>query len=80
MPTAAPRPERFKLETGLAAEEFARLLARPFDIGNLEGDDLGNACQEDDGPHRESGHADSVQSSSTPVDDHTLWVLRPVPL
>ena len=35
MPEAAPKPERVKLETGLAAEEYARLLTRPFDIGNL---------------------------------------------
>ena len=37
------------------------------------GDGHGNASQEEDGPHRESGHADSDQSSSTPVDDHSLW-------
>jgi len=73
MPEAAPRPERFKLEAGLAAEEYARLLTQQFDTGNLVGDGHGNASQEEGGPHRESGHADSDQSSSTPVDDHSLW-------
>ena len=73
MPEAAPRPESFKLEAGLAAEEYARLLTQPFDTGNLVGDGHGNASQEEDGPHCESGHADSDQSSSTPVDDHSLW-------
>lgn len=73
MPEAAPRPERFKLETGLAAEEYARLLTRPFDIGNLEGEGLGNASLEAFGQHDESGRSDADQSSSTPVDDHSLW-------
>lgn len=73
MPEVAPRPERYELETGLAAEEDARLLTRPFDIGNLEGDGLGTASQEDDGQHLENGYADSAQSSSKPVDDQSLW-------
>ncbi|MDG5467950.1 VWA-like domain-containing protein [Deltaproteobacteria bacterium IMCC39524] len=73
MPEAAPRPERFKLETGLAAEEYARLLTRPFDIGNLEGEGLGNASLEAFGQDDESGQSDADQSSSTPVDDHSLW-------
>ncbi len=73
MPEAAPRPERFKLETGLAAEEYARLLTRPFDIGNLEGEGFGNASLEAFGQDDESGRSDADQSSSTPVDDHSLW-------
>jgi predicted metal-dependent peptidase len=73
MPEAAPRPERFKLETGLAAEEYARLLTRPFDIGSLEGEGLGNASQEAFGQENESGRPDADQVSSTPVDDHSLW-------
>lgn len=73
MPDQAPRPERFKLQAGLAAEEYASLLSRPFDTGNLDGEGLGNASQEESGQHLESGCAVSTRSSSTPIDDHSLW-------
>ncbi|MGD9343945.1 MAG: hypothetical protein PVJ25_07890, partial [Desulfuromonadales bacterium] len=37
MPPAAPQPGAFSLEAGLAAEEYARLLKKDFDIGTLDG-------------------------------------------
>jgi predicted metal-dependent peptidase len=73
MPVEAPRPDHFKLDEGLAAEEYARLLTRQFDTGNLEGDGVGNASQEKSGQHGDSGHAVSMQVSAAPVDDHTIW-------
>ena len=73
MPALAPRPEKFKLQAGLAAEEYARLLTRPFDTGNLEGQGLGNASQQASGGDPESARTDSAEDSSIPVDDHSIW-------
>ncbi len=73
MPALAPRPEKFKLQAGLAAEEYARLLTRPFDTGNLEGEGLGNASEQASGEDPDAGPADSARHSSTPIDDHSIW-------
>lgn len=73
MPALAPRPESFKLQAGLAAEEYARLLRRPFDTGNLEGEGLGNASEQASGQDPGAGCEDSVKLSSTPIDDHSIW-------
>lgn len=73
MPALAPRPEKFKLPAGLAAEEYARLLSRPFDTGNMEGEGFGNASEQASGQDPGSGPADSARHSSTPIDDHSIW-------
>ena len=40
LPSDAAMPEQLGLDNGLAAEEYYRLLTRPFEIGNLEGHGL----------------------------------------
>lgn len=66
MPAGAPLPERFGLEDGLAAEEYACLLAPRFDQGSLEGEGVGDASRDVGGrPRNEAGQE--------PLDDHTLW-------
>ena len=66
MPDAAPRPAQFHLEEGLAAEEYARLLAPRFDLGSLAGEGAGTADREADGRPRQGQDA-------IPLDDHALW-------
>ncbi len=73
MPIAAPQPQQFKLEAGLAAEEYARLLTPAFDVGTLEGDGIGNASQDSGGQHGLGGEEVSTQQAPSPVDDHTIW-------
>jgi len=67
MPGDAPRPERFGLEPGLAAEEYARLLAPRFDLGRLEGEGVGDARQDAGGRQRED------VAGTAPLDDHAIW-------
>jgi len=74
MPLEAPQPEAFRLETGLAAEEYARLLKSHFDLGTLEGEGIGDAGQDQSG-QRGSGSQEKLdeQNSPRPVDDHRIW-------
>lgn len=73
MPIKAPQPEKFNLEVGLAAEEYARLLKPYLDTGNLEGDGIGNASQDNGGQHGVGGEVASAQQTALPVDDHKIW-------
>ncbi len=75
LPPQAALPHKVKLEEGLAAEEYYRLLARPFDVGNLEGRGFGDATR-DTGQVVEAGdeglpaeEADALQT----LDDHQVW-------
>ncbi len=67
MPAAAPAPEQFGLEDGLAAEEYARLLAPRFDLGSLAGEGIGTADRKAGGRPREDA------TTSAPLDDHAVW-------
>jgi predicted metal-dependent peptidase len=67
MPAAAPRPERYGLADGLAAEEYARLLAPRFDLGSLEGEGVGSASRAAGGRPREDA------ANRAPLDDHAIW-------
>jgi predicted metal-dependent peptidase len=67
MPAGAPRPEGYGLAAGLAAEEYARLLAPRFDLGSLDGEGVGAASRDAGGRPRAEG------ASALPVDDHTIW-------
>jgi predicted metal-dependent peptidase len=67
MPVCAPRPERFGLDAGLAAEEYARLLAPRFDLGSLAGEGIGDASRDAGGRPRED------VASDVTVDDHAIW-------
>ncbi|PLX98656.1 MAG: hypothetical protein C0623_11650 [Desulfuromonas sp.] len=74
LPAEALQPDRFRLEPGRAAEEYARLLTPQFDTGNLRGDGYGTATPEKesaDGPERESTSAQSFAPRT--IDDHSLW-------
>ncbi len=75
LPPQAAHPGRLRLEEGLAAEEYYRMLAPPFDAGNLEGRGIGNAAQ-DAGGHVDAGSADHpapcAEAVST-LDDHSVW-------
>jgi predicted metal-dependent peptidase len=67
MPAQAPRPEQFALEPGLAAEEYARLLAPRFDLGSMEGEGVGDAGRDAGGRSREE------PAVAAPLDDHEIW-------
>jgi predicted metal-dependent peptidase len=67
LPAAAPRPEQFGLDSGLAAEEYARLLTPRFDLGSLEGAGVGDADRDAGGRPREN------PASHEPLDDHSVW-------
>jgi predicted metal-dependent peptidase len=73
MPSGAPRPEAFRLEAGLAAEEYARLLTPRFATGNLEGDGIGNANSDGRGQSGEGVAKPLPQQAATPIDDHGIW-------
>ena len=67
LPAAAPCPERFGLEVGLAAEEYARLLAPRFSLGNQAGEGVGSADRDAGGRRREDA------AGALPLDDHGIW-------
>ena len=77
LPSRALFPECLGLPPGQAAEEYYRLIARPFDTGNLEGEGYGNAAR-DAGSHREQDAAKSDPlpagaAAAQTVDDHRVW-------
>jgi predicted metal-dependent peptidase len=75
LPPQAALPRKLKLEDGLAAEEYYRLLARPFDVGNLEGRGLGDATP-DVGQAVQAGEeklSGNEAASLETVDDHQVW-------
>jgi predicted metal-dependent peptidase len=72
LPVASSLPEQFKLETGLAAEEYARLLAPRFAVGNLDGEGNGTASRDAGG--RQGAGGDRVpQAQTASIDDHAIW-------
>ena len=74
MPLDAPRPERFKFEEGLAAEEYSRLLQAGFDVGNLEGEGIGDAESERGGEAGDGAGEEQIEkNNAAPVDDHAIW-------
>ncbi len=75
LPPGAALPGRLRLEEGLAAEEYYRLLAPPFDTGNLEGQGLGNASP-DQGGQVEQGAEEQLRKAAAElatVDEHASW-------
>jgi predicted metal-dependent peptidase len=67
LPATAPRPEQFGLDSGLAAEEYARLLTPRFDLGRLTGEGVGDADRDAGGRPRAN------PASHQPLDDHSVW-------
>lgn len=75
LPPQAALPEKLRLAPGLAAEEHFRLLHRPFDTGNLEGEGVGNAAQ-DNGVQPGAGELEELRrqvEALQPIDDHRVW-------
>ncbi|MCK4537016.1 MAG: hypothetical protein KAT93_08385 [Desulfuromonadales bacterium] len=74
LPAEALLPERYGLENGLAAEEYARALTARFNTGNLEGEGVGDASR-DKGGHTGAGSDDLLSETSDAklLDDHKVW-------
>ena len=74
MPLEAPQPAAFRLEAGLAAEEYARFLQNDFDLGTLDGEGIGDADRGQRG-QRGRGTQENLDEQNTlrPVDDHRIW-------
>ena len=72
LPGSAAKPADFGVEEGLAAEEYYSLLTSPFDMGNLEGGELGNA-EEDAGGDAGPGGGEQKMARGGTIDDHSLW-------
>lgn len=70
LPPEALLPRAFRLEEGLAAEEYYVLLVDPFDTGNLEGYGTGSASR-DTGGKTDTG--EDEKHSATTADDHAIW-------
>jgi predicted metal-dependent peptidase len=73
MPLAAPRPQIYRLETGLAAEEYARLLSPHFDTGNQDGQGVGTADCHHGGLRGGGGDEPLPLKAAALIDDHTIW-------
>lgn len=74
LPAAAPTPARFDLDDGLAAEEYARLLAPRFDLGSMAGEGDGNAGRDAGSRHGAGAQHRQEQSvAAGPIDDHAIW-------
>lgn len=71
LPPGALYPENYKLEPGLAAEEYYNLIVPPFDTGNLEGSGIGSAEQDSSGATG-SGAGDALREVAT-LDSHEAW-------
>ncbi|BCR03975.1 hypothetical protein DESUT3_10440 [Desulfuromonas versatilis] len=75
LPPQALFPGRFRVEAGLAAEEYYRLVSSSFDVGNQQGRGVGNAAP-DAGSHRDRGEgAEPLQDlrDVQTLDDHRVW-------
>jgi len=75
LPPQAALPRKFKLEEGLAAEEYYRQLTLRFDTGNLEGRGFGNATR-DSGEAVDEGEDELPGAEAAPletIDDHQVW-------
>jgi len=73
LPAGAAQPQSYRLEDGLAAEEYARLLSPLFSTGNLDGEGLGNA-EAEAGTGQGAGATDSVAVAQSAIfDDHEIW-------
>lgn len=70
LPDDAVMPEMYGMEPGLAAEEYYDELVPPFDLGNLEGNGIGTASQEERGA---TGQGNARIEDAVTLDDHDIW-------
>ena len=74
LPETALQPERFGLATGLAAEEYARVLAARFNTGTLGGEGIGDAEQDQGGDTASGAETELVEAAAEGLpDDHQVW-------
>lgn len=73
LPENSPRPEQYRLESGLAAEEYARLLRPRFETGSLNGEGIGTADRDHGGQHGAGGEQTLSRQAAAPIDDHSIW-------
>jgi len=75
LPPQAAFPGKLKLDEGLAAEEYYRLLRQSFDTGNLDGQGLGDATVDADQGSGEGQDAPLPEATAelATIDDHEIW-------
>lgn len=74
LPPHALLPERFGLDAGLAAEEYAQALAARFSTGHLDGEGIGDAARDQGG--RIGAGPDELAAECCGaglLDDHRVW-------
>jgi predicted metal-dependent peptidase len=71
LPPGALHPANYRMEAGLAAEEYYDLIVPPFDLGNLEGNGLGSAEQDSRGASG-AGQGEHLREAET-IDSHQAW-------
>lgn len=71
LPPGALYPATYRMETGLAAEEYYDLIVPPFDFGNESGSGAGSAEQDRRGAIG-AGHGEHLREAET-IDSHEAW-------
>lgn len=71
LPAGALYPQNYRLESGLAAEEYYDLIVPAFDLGNVAGSGVGSAEQASQGMDG-SGSGQQLHEAET-LDDHAAW-------
>jgi predicted metal-dependent peptidase len=71
LPPGALLPVDYRLETGLAAEEYYEMIVPPFNLGNCAGSGAGSTTQENSGTDG-AGDANALHEAET-VDSHDAW-------
>jgi predicted metal-dependent peptidase len=75
LPPEASQPERFRLQEGLAAEEYYHLVQQLPQLGNQESDGSGDRQQHPQPEQVSSADQDSAQrqQQAETIDDHQYW-------
>ena len=74
LPESALLPDRFGLEAGRAAEEYARALAARFSTGTLDGEGVGDAERDRGGGTGPGTEAELAEAAGGGIpDDHQVW-------
>jgi len=71
LPPGALYPANYKLEAGLASEEYYDLIVPHFDTGNVEGSGFGSAQQDSRGAAG-TGSGEALREAET-LDSHQAW-------
>jgi predicted metal-dependent peptidase len=71
LPPGALQPANYRMEAGLAAEEYYDLIVPPFDFGNASGSGAGSAEQDSRGASG-AGQGTTIHQAET-IDSHEAW-------